>query len=243
MPKRSRALLLLLLPSLLLASVLFSHAKQEAGSCRTLRYKITSKGFAVGEMKTVLSPAKQEGGRAIRYESELSVEANLLFFKVSTRSRENAVIDERGTVSYSHHGVDNGSSVEVDAACEGGTFRFKTNRNGVAGSVEVPRSGYDFTTMDLPETTMQRVGDTMEVRLLDLERARVVRRKFHWLRNEVVEVGGRRLNCRVVDFTDRSNDCRRWVSKEGGVVIVRQEGKGKGGSYTIKLVSLQENGG
>jgi len=205
------------------------------------RYKITSRGFGVGEMKTVISPMQQAGGRVMKFESDLAIDANLLLFKINSRSREDAVVGEHGTLSYRRQGQDNGKSSAVDASLDQGVFRFRVNDNGVPRTVNVPRSSYDFTTMDCPETTMQREGETMELRLLDMEHARVVLRKFHWIRNEELTVGGKRLRCRVVDFSDANNSCRRWVtSDERGVVIVRQDGKGKGGNYSLQMVSLAD---
>jgi len=227
---------------LLLASHPVCRAQEASPGGRTLRYRITSRGFGVGELKTVITPVHQAGSRAVRFESDLAIDANLLLFKVSSKSREDAVIGEQGTLSYRRQGRDNGKSLTVDAALEGGTFRFRVNDNGVARSVAVPRSSYDFTTMDCPETTMRREGDTMEVRLLDLEHARIVTRRFHWIKSEDLEVGGKRLRCRVVDFSDADNSCRRWVSKdERGVVIVRQDGKGKSGNYSLRAVSVADD--
>ena len=69
----------------------------------------------------------------------------------------------------------------------------------------------------------------------------MVSRVFHWVKNEELEIGGKRLTCRVVDFSDPLNSCRRWVScGPDGVVIVRQDGKGQHGSYSLRLVSLVE---
>lgn len=241
MPKRSSALLSLLLVLFLLASYLLCHAEQHRGAGRTLRYRITSRGLGVGDMKTVLTPVQHAGGRAVRFESDLAIDANLLLYKVSSRSSEQAVIGEHGTLSYRRQGEENGRSSTVDAVLEGDAFRFNLRENGESRTVTVPRSGYDFTTMDCPETTMQREGETMEVRLLDLERAKVVKRRLHWVKSEEIGIDGRRLRCRVIDFSDPDNSCRRWVSKEGGVVIVRQDGKGKSGNYSLRMTSLQES--
>jgi hypothetical protein len=208
------------------------------------RYRVTSRGFGVGEMKTVISPVQRAGVRAIRFESDLAIDANLLLFRVTSRSRDDAVIGEHGTLSYRRHGQDNGRSLAVDAALEGGEFRFRLNDNGAARTVIVPRSSYDFTTLDCPETTMRREGDTMEVRLLDMEHAKVITRKFHWIKSEELEVGGRRLRCRVVDFSDENNSCRRCVSSdERGVLLVRQDGNGKGKNYSLRMVSVEEGPG
>lgn len=206
-----------------------------------MRYRISSRGFGVGEMKTIIAPVQHGGGRAVRFESHLDIAANLLFFKVNSTSREEALVGENGTLSYHRKGEDNGRSSEVEGVLDGGMFRFKMSDNGVPRTVAVPRSSYDFTTMDCPETTMKREGETMEVRLLNLEYGKIVKRKFHWIKSEELEVGGKRLHCRVVDFSDPENSCRRWVScGEGGMVIVRQDGKGKHGPYSLRMVSVSE---
>ncbi|HBA88136.1 MAG TPA: hypothetical protein DCZ75_09185 [Geobacter sp.] len=236
MLKRSSLLLLMLLG----ASYLLSHAEEPSKGRRTARYRITSRGFGVGELKTALSPAPQAGTRGVRFESDLAIDANLVLFKVSSHSREDALIGEKGTLSYRRQGEEDGRSSTVAASLEGEAFRFRLNENGTARTVSVPRSSYDFTTMDCPETTMRSEGESIEVRLLDLEQARVVKRKLHWIRSEVIEVGGRRLRCRVVDLSDPNTTARRWVSTEHGVVIVRQDGKGKSGPYSLRMVSLHE---
>ena len=209
-----------------------------------MRYRVTSRGLGLGEMRTVIAPTRHAGARAVRFESNLDIAANLLFFKVNSSSREDALIAESGTLSYQRKSQDNGKSSEVDAVLDGGVFRFKLNDSGVERSVAVPRANYDFTTMDCPETTMKREGDRMEVRLLNLEYGKVVLRKFHWIKSEDQEIGGRRLHCRVVDFEDAENSCRRWVScGASGVVVVRQDGKGKHGSYSLRLISLADASG
>ena len=237
MPKKFSLILI----ACFLCSILVCHAEPSRPQGRTMHYRISSRGFGVGELKTVISPVQHAGRRAVRFESHLDIAANLLFFKVSSTSHEDAVISESGTLSYRRKGQDNGRSSEVDATLEGGSFRFKVNDNGVARSFSVPRSSYDYTTMDCPETTMKREGESMEVRLLNLEHGKIVTRKFHWVKSEDLEVGGKRLHCRVVDFSDPENSCRRWVScGEGGMVIVRQDGKGKHGPYSLRIVSLSE---
>lgn len=228
-----------LVAALLLCSQLIVHADSGRGEGQTLRYRISSKGLSVGEMRTTISPVQQAGERVVHFESDLSIDANLLLFRVNSNSREKATVGDHGTLRYHKSGRDNGKSYTVDGALEGDSFRFKVSENGVPKSLSVPRASYDYTTMDCPETRMQREGETMEIRLLSLEDARVVKRKFHWVRSEEIEVGGKRLRCRVIDFSDPDNHCRRWVNcDDGGVIILRQEGKGKKGSYTLRVVSL-----
>lgn len=206
---------------------------------RTFRYKISSRGFGVGELKTALSPVPHKGSRAMRFESDLAIDANLIFYKKNIRSREDALVSEQGTLSYRKRGEENGKKFSVEAALEGGSFRFKLVENGTAKNLAIPRGSYDYTTMDCPETTMKREGESMELRLLDMSCAEVVIRHFHFLKTEDVEVGGKTIHCKVVEFSDPNNSCRRWVSSdERGVIIVRQDGKGKSGNYSLRLVAL-----
>ncbi|MBJ6724447.1 hypothetical protein [Geomesophilobacter sediminis] len=74
-----------------------------------------------------------------------------------------------------------------------------------------------------------------------MEQATVVPRRCHLVRSEEVEVGGRKILCKVVEFSGPNNRCRRWVtSDERGVLIVRQDGSGKGGTYSLRLISMGE---
>jgi hypothetical protein len=239
MSRATRFSLFLTLTWLCLGAVCLAFAPGATG--KVCNYRISSKGFGVGRLKTVIAPVQQDGGRAVRFQSDLAVDANLLFFRVNSSAREDAVISEKGTQSYRRAGKENGSQHQVEGVLEGDCFRFRIGVDGASRSVVVPRSSYDCTTMDCPETTMRREGDVLEVRLLDLEHARVVTRRLHWVKSEEVDVGGRRLNCRVVDISDPANRCRRWVScGPDGMVIARQDGQGRYGSYSLKLVSLSE---
>jgi hypothetical protein len=194
----------------------------------------------VGELKTVMSQVTHKGDHAVRFESDLAVDANLLIFKKNSRSHEEAVVSGQGTLSYLKRGEENGKSYHVEGSLESGGFHFTVHDDGRSREVSVPRSSYDYTTMDCPETGMKREGETMVVRLLDMGSATVVSRRFSFVKSEDVEVGGRTIRCKVVDFSDPLNNCRRWIYSDGhGVIIARQEGKGKSGSYSLRLVSLK----
>ncbi|MBJ6724311.1 hypothetical protein [Geomesophilobacter sediminis] len=241
MPRRSSIPVFfgLLLFFTMLEGVVFP---SEPAPGRHFRYKLTSRGFAVGELKTVLAPVSYQGGRAIHFHSNLAIDADFIFFKRKGHHREEALVTSQGTVSYRKHGEENGKATSVEATLEGDTFRFRIEEGGGVRLVAVPRSRYDYTTMDCPETALQREGETREVRLLDMEHATVVTRHFRMVRSEEMDVAGRRILCKVVDFSDPNNRCRRWVtSDERGVLIVRQDGSGKGGTYSLRLVALNES--
>jgi len=107
--------------------------------------------------------------------------------------------------------------------------------------MKVNRDDYDYTTMECPETRLQREGEERVLRLLDLETLSVVTRRYRWVKSEDVTVDGKRLHCRVIDFEDPNKKCRRWVSTgEPGVIITRQDGKGKSGSYSLRMTHLKD---
>lgn len=78
----------------------------------------------------------------------------------------------------------------------------------------------------------------MTLRLLDLENLKVVTRKYRWVKRETVKVGGRSIPCTVVDFEDEVKKCRRWVKEnDRRILIVRQDGAGGVGSYSLRIRS------
>jgi hypothetical protein len=68
----------------------------------------------------------------------------------------------------------------------------------------------------------------------------VVTRHYRWVKSEDVAVDGRRVRCRVIDFEDPNKKCRRWIAPdEAGALVVRQDGSGKDGSYSIRLTKFK----
>lgn len=65
------------------SSLLVCHAGQSRPGGHTFRYRVTSRGFGVGEMKTAISPVQHADGPAVRFQSDLAIDANLLLFKVT----------------------------------------------------------------------------------------------------------------------------------------------------------------
>jgi hypothetical protein len=242
MPIKSRVTVGCPLLFLLLAALPAVCRPEEIPSAgRLFHYKIESRGLGIGELKTTTSTAQYKGNRALRFQSELAVDAKLLFFKKIIRSREEVVVGEQGTLSYRKSSEENGKSYCVEGTLEGGSFHFTVQENGSLRKVTVARGSYDYTTMDCFETSLKREGEWVEVRLLDLEHAVVLTRRYRFLKSEEIEAGGRSIRCKLVEFSDSNSSCRRWVSKdERGVIIARQEGSGKGGRYSLRLISVTE---
>lgn len=202
-------------------------------------YEVFSHGMKIGEVKTVCSPQVREQKKSYRFESSTRINANFLFFSYSLEKKEEATIEEQGTVSYRRIGLENGKTVQVAGRMENGAFRFAVEENGARRSLVVPRERYDATSLDCPELSMGPNEKEKTLRVLDLESLEIVTRRYRWIRDEDIGVAGRRIHCKVIDFQDPNKKGRRWLEEdELGVLVTRQDGKGKGVSYTSRLISL-----
>jgi hypothetical protein len=203
-------------------------------------YTIHSRGLKVGELKTVCSFVPHNDKRALRFESVTRIDANLLVYAYRLQTREEAIVADEGTVRYERTSKENGDQAQVEGHLENGRFLLDIRENGKRRTVAVSRESYDYTTMECPEVRMKHEGEEMTLRLLDLETLSVVKRTYRWVATEEVEVDGRRIRCRVVDFEDPNKQCRRWIKPdEKGAVIARQDGKGKGGTYSLRIAHLK----
>lgn len=207
---------------------------------REASYSIHAKGMHVGYLQIVTVPVKKEGARTFRFHSTTRIDAAFLFFGVKSQSTEEAVIGESGTLSYQRSGTENGRTTSVSGEYDGKAFKVRITEGSNQWAEVFTRDSYDFTTMDCPEMALKQEGEQATVRLLDLELCRVVTRRYHWVKSEDVRIGERTVRCRVIDFEDQANRCRRWIMfDELGILIVRQEGRGASGGYTLKIAALR----
>jgi hypothetical protein len=203
-------------------------------------YTIHSRGMKVGSLRTVCSFVPRNDKRVLKFESTTRIDADFLVYAYRLQSREEAIVADEGTVYYQRSTKDNGNQTQVEGKLERGRFMIEIKENGKQRTMAVNRESYDFTTMECPEVRIKHEGDEMTVRLLDLETLSVVNRRYRWVKSEDVEVDGRRIRCRVVDFEDPNKKCRRWIKPdELGAVIARQDGKGKAGSYSLRIDHLK----
>jgi hypothetical protein len=112
--------------------------------------------------------------------------------------------------------------------------------NGKQATLLIPRRDYDRTTMECPEALMDfGAGGKATLRILDMEHLVIVTRNYRLVREEIYKLGGKEYPCRVVDFSDIYKSCRRWIGMDGDTVIMfRQDGKSKEGTYSVRAVSL-----
>lgn len=204
---------------------------------------VYSHGFRIGETTSTWTPADIGKQQGVKYANTTRISARFLLTTYTLESSEEAWVGKQGTVRYLRTGTENGVSIKVDGALEDRQFRLTINEGNVRKTLFFPRDSYDYTTMECPEMHLGKEGESRTMRLLDLETLEVVRRHYTWIRSEVLEVDGTAYSFRVIDFKDKNKKCRRWVRQDGdGVMIGRQDGKGKSGSYSVRLVQYQTPG-
>lgn len=210
---------------------------------RTSRMIIYSHGFRIGDTTSTWAPANSADQQAVKYVNRTRVSARFLIASYTQESSEEAWIGKQGTLRYVRNGTENGASVHVDGVLEAGQFRLSIVEGSVRKTLFFQRDSYDYTTMECPEIHLGKEGESRTMRLLDLETLEVVRRHYTWIRSEDLEIDGTVYRFRVIDFKDKNKKCRRWVRQDGnGVMIGRQDGKGKSGSYSVRLVQYQTPG-
>jgi hypothetical protein len=203
-------------------------------------YHVISKGFRIGRVTTSQKAAVEEGATVIRFEKRTDVQASFLWFSYSNASCEKATIRDGKLVAYSRTEKANGKEIRVDGRLVGDSFRFEATENGKHRTVVIPCSSYDFTTMECPEATMAFAPNgEATLKILDPEYMTVVTRTYKLVRNDKYEVDDREYECRVVDLSDCNKSCRRWVGRDrDAVILFRQDGKGKEGSYSVRATAI-----
>lgn len=205
---------------------------------RESRYEVFSHGMKVGQVKTVCGPVVLDSKTAYRFESSTSIDVHFLFFSYRLEKKEEAMIGKDGTYNYRRTMQENDKAVLVSGRMETGAFRFTINEGGSKRTLVIPRNTYDFTTLDCPELTMGPEEKEKVLRILDLENLMIVTRKYSWVKDEDVDVAGRKIHCKVIDFEDLNKKGRRWVEGDDlGVLVFRQDGRGKGVTYSSRLAS------
>lgn len=240
-PKHARIFLFIAASLLSTLSLMISGAIDCSASpdARESRYEIFSRGLRVGSLTTSFSHARYNDRRALRFESNTRVKANLLVYSVSYESHETALVTEEGTVTYTRSDRRKGQQLEATGRLERDRFILDVTENGNRRTLLFDKSRYDHTTMECPETLMSRVGEEMSLRLLDFESLSIVTRRYRWVKTEDVMVEGKPVRCRVIDFEDSHKKGRRWIKADDlGVIIARQDGKGKDGSYSLRMTKL-----
>jgi hypothetical protein len=203
-------------------------------------YKVSTKGFSIGNITTSQNITDEGGVSSIHFETKTSVKASFLWMGYHLDTIEKGTLLKRDLVSYSRKGRDNGTTIDVEGRLENATFRFDVHEHGVLRSIVVPRSSYDYTTMECPEAHLDFSDKThITLNILDVEKMAVVKREYHLVRNERYTVAGKEYPCRVIDYTDLNKKARRWISWDGSAVVMyRQDSRGEKTSYSVQATSV-----
>ena len=165
-----------------------------------------------------------------------------MFFSYNLDLEESAHIKDGKTLEYSRKANDNGKDTETEGKLEDGEFKINYIENKKHKNISFNTSQYDYTTIYGPEFIID-FKDTNDVtlRILDLEYLAIVKRTYHYVKTDTIEVDGRKFTCKVIDLSDLHKTARRWIYRNGDKAsIIRQEGRGKDGSYTIKAVFYKQ---
>ncbi|MBC8017686.1 MAG: hypothetical protein H7X83_04075 [Verrucomicrobia bacterium] len=203
-------------------------------------YKVSSKGFTIGDVTTTQRLSEERGEPSLHFETKTSVKASFLWMSYNLDTIEKGTLKKENLVSYSRKGRDNGAMIDIEGRLENSAFRFDVREQGVVRSVVIPRSSYDYTTMECPEARLDFTDKTkITLRMLDVEKLAVVKREYRLVRNTNYSVAGKEYPCRIVDFSDQNKKARRWITWDGSTVVMyRQDSKGEKNSYSVQATSV-----
>ncbi len=205
-----------------------------------IRYVVTTRGFQIGNVIVAQKAASNQGEQEIYFENRTDISASFLWMQYHQSLSEHAALRKDDLVRYRRQGRNNDAIDSVYGWLSQGTFNLMVTENGKQTTLLIPRRDYDRTTMECPEAFMDfGAGGKATLRILDMEHLVIVTRNYRLVREEIYKLGEREYPCRVVDFSDIYKSCRRWIGMDGDTVIMfRQDGKCKEGSYSVRAVSL-----
>jgi hypothetical protein len=203
-------------------------------------YKVSSKGFAIGNVTTTQRMTEEGGVPSLNFETKTAVKASFLWMGYNQDTIEQGTLQKRDLISYSRKGRENGVTIDIEGRLEHSTFRFEVRGQGTTRSIVIPRSSYDFTTMECPEARLDFSDNTpITLNILDVEKMAVVRRNYRLVRNSYYTVAGKEYPCRIVDYSDQNKKARRWITWDGSTVVMyRQDSRGAKNSYSVQATSV-----
>ena len=232
------------LATVFLFLLLFTLTAALAGaSVSTLaHYKVSSKGFSIGDVTTTQRSSEDGGLATIHFETKTTVKASFLWMGYQQDTIEKGTLLKGNLVNYSRKGSENGVAINIEGRLENSSFRFDVREQGTTRSIVIPRSSYDNTTMECPEALLDfSVAPQITLRVLDVEKLAVVKREYRLVKNTQYTIGDRDFPCRIVDFTDSNKKARRWINWDGSAVIMyRQDGMGENSPYSVRATSVSK---
>jgi hypothetical protein len=205
-----------------------------------VHYRVSSMGLDIGDVTTTQRMTEEGGVPSLYFETKTAVKASFLWMGYHQDTIEKGTLQKQDLVNYSRKGKENGVTIDIEGRLEHAAFRFEVQEKGTTRSIVIPRSSYDYTTMECPEARLDFSDNTPVIlNILDVEKMAVVKRNYRLVRNEHYTVAGKGYPCRVVDYSDQNKKARRWITWDGSTVVMyRQDGKGEKNSYSVKATSV-----
>jgi hypothetical protein len=224
----------------ILSLMMFDFSFAGAPGRTVAHYKVSSKGFSIGDVTTTQRITEEGGVTSAHFETKTAVKASFLWMGYQQDTIEKGTHQKNELINYSRRGRENGIKIDVEGRLENSSFRFDVREQGGTRSVVIPRSSYVYTTMECPEAQLDFSGNsTVALNVLDVEKMAVVRREYHLVRTEQYSVAGKDYPCRVVDYTDLNKKARRWINWDGSAVVMyRQDSRGGKNSYSVRATSV-----
>jgi hypothetical protein len=203
-------------------------------------YTVSSKGFTIGDVSTTQRTTFEGGASRVQFETRTAIRASFLWMGYRLTSTENGTLLNGVLVNYSAKGEENGAAIDVEGRLVNEEFRFDLSGQGTSRTVVIPRSSYDYTTMECPEARLDFSKRPMiTLRILDVEKMAVVKRDYRFVGNEQYTLAGKDYPCRVVVYSDQNKNARRWIAWDGTAVIMyRQDSRGEKNSYSVQATSV-----
>jgi hypothetical protein len=203
-------------------------------------YKVSSKGFTIGDVTTTQQTSEEGGLTTIYFETKTAVKASFLWMGYQQEIIEKGTLLKGNLVTYSRKGSENGVVIDIEGRLENSSFRFDFHEQGATRSIVIPRSSYDNTTMECPEAWLDfSVTPQVTLRVLDVEKMTVVKREYRLVKKTQYTIGDKEFPCRLVDFSDQNKKARRWINWDGSAVVMyRQDGTGENSSYSVRATSV-----
>lgn len=214
-----------------------------ANSAKTVvQYKVSSLGLNIGDVSTTQYTTPEGGASRVHFETKTAIRASFLWMKYKLTSTEKGTLLNGGLSSYSNKGEENGAKIDVEGRLVNEEFRFDIHEQGTKRSVVIPRSSYDFTTMECPEARIDfSARPLISLRILDVEKMAVVKRDYRLVSNAHYTLAGKDYPCRIVDFSDLNKKARRWITWDGAAVVMyRQDSRGEKNSYSVQAMSVSK---
>ncbi len=218
------------------AGGLSGQAVPDAHALDPLEYEILAEDESVGSLSIAFDTVMHDGSYALETVASLLIRVRTGWFSVHTSDVvEKTTLDDAGLIVYETLARIGDDVTTVSGTRSAATMRLRINVAGEREEKSFRLEDFDFTSAEGPELADLAKGTPQTHSVLDLDRLEIVQRSYEWVHNEVVDVAGIAVLCRVVRVQDESGRLYWWVADDAPDVLVKEEGVDEDGEYTVQL--------